>query len=169
MRAMQSAVLCLYPRAWRDRYGAEMLELVGSQPVSVRSFVDLLAGAVDARLNPQLACAAAGVRAEGNKTMSRSLCAIEGVTVRDQWRSAAWMVGGSLILILVAIGLKFRIGPNAVSEAFVNAAFPASLMLSMESTYLKRYSRLARTAMSVGGAIFILLIMLAATLIGRIT
>ena len=61
-----------------------------------------------------------------------------------------------------------RIGPNAVSEAFLNSAFFASMMLSMECTYLKRYSRVARMAMSIGGAVLIVLIMLAATLLGRI-
>jgi hypothetical protein len=167
MRVMHSAVLRLYPRLWRDRYGAEMLELVGSQPVSLRSLADLMAGAVDARLNPRLARNAAGVRAEGINTVSRSMCAIEGVTVRDQWRSAGWMVGGSLVLVLVAIGLKLRIGPNVASEAFLNAAFPASLMLSMECTYLKRYSSVARGAIAVGGAALILLIMVAASLVAR--
>jgi len=143
------------------------MNLVGSQPVSLRALVDLVAGAVDARLNPQLACAATGVGAEGLETMSRSLCAIEGVTVRDQWRSAGWMVGGSLVLILVALGLKLRIGSNPISEAFVNAAFPASLVLSMECTYLKRYSSVARATISIGGAALIVLIMLAASLVGR--
>ena len=168
MRALQRLALRLYPRPWRNRYGDEMRQLLRSQPGSIRSVIDLLAGAVDARFNPQLARAAAGAPAEGMRTMSRSLCAIEGVTARDQWRSAAWMIGGSLVMVLFSIGLKLRIGPNAVSEAFLNSAFFASMMLSMECTYLKRYSRVARMAMSIGGAVLIVLIMLAATLLGRI-
>jgi hypothetical protein len=160
-------VLRLYPRRWRQRYGAEMLDLAGSQPASIRSVVDLLAGAVDARLNPQLARATMVAGPEGMATMAHSWCAPAGITTRDQWRSASWMIGGSLGLTLLALGLQLRLGSNAVSEALLYAAFPASLMLSMECTYLKRYSSVARGAMSIGGAVFIIVIMLASTLIAR--
>ena len=78
------------------------------------------------------------------------------------------MVGGSLVLTLMATGLQLRIGANPVSEALLLAAFPASLMLSMESLYMKRFSRAARATVSFGGAVLIVLIMLAATLIGRV-
>jgi hypothetical protein len=41
----------LYP-AWRRRYGRELAELLAAQPASFRTAVDLVAGAVDAWLNP---------------------------------------------------------------------------------------------------------------------
>ena len=48
----------LYPPAWRRRYGRELAELLTAQPASFRTAVDLIAGAVDAWLNPQSSTAA---------------------------------------------------------------------------------------------------------------
>jgi hypothetical protein len=41
-------MLKLYPRAWRQRYGAEMAELLTSQPKSFQVAIDLPGGAIDA-------------------------------------------------------------------------------------------------------------------------
>ena len=43
-----------YPRAWRDRYGEEFLALLERQPATFRVVLDVLAGALDARLHPQV-------------------------------------------------------------------------------------------------------------------
>ena len=45
-------LLQLYPREWRRHYGAEIEEVVASQPKSLQLVVDLLGGAVDAHLKP---------------------------------------------------------------------------------------------------------------------
>ena len=94
-------------------------------------------------------------------------CAPQGVTVRDQWRGAAWMVGGSLVLTAFGLLLQLRIGSNALSEGLVYSAFPAALMLSSECTYLKRYSTAARRTISLGGAAFVVLIMWIAVLVAE--
>ena len=47
-------LLRLYPDTWRDRYAAEFTELLLARPPSPRDHLDILRGAVDARLNPQL-------------------------------------------------------------------------------------------------------------------
>lgn len=44
----------LYPRAWRERYGEEFAALVEEQPFTLRTLCDLLGGAVDAHLAPQV-------------------------------------------------------------------------------------------------------------------
>ena len=44
-------------------------------------------------------------------------CAPAGVSVADQWRSAAWMVGGSIVLISISLMLQQQIGRNAFSES----------------------------------------------------
>lgn len=49
-----SAILRLYPRAWRERYGDELLALLEDRPPSTLDLVDLVRGAFDARLHPQL-------------------------------------------------------------------------------------------------------------------
>lgn len=48
MRAVAASMLRLYPKAWRDRYGEEVADLVASRPAHLRTVLDLLAGAADA-------------------------------------------------------------------------------------------------------------------------
>jgi len=48
-----SMLIRLYPRAWRDRYETEILDLLVERPGSVRDAVDLARGAADAHLHPQ--------------------------------------------------------------------------------------------------------------------
>ncbi|MGV8964704.1 MAG: hypothetical protein ACOH2F_00370 [Cellulomonas sp.] len=46
-----SALLRLYPAAWRERYGDEVADLLAGSPVSLRSGLDLARGAIDAHVN----------------------------------------------------------------------------------------------------------------------
>lgn len=43
----------LYPRPWRDRYEAELLDLIEQRSLSPTDAIDLIRGAIDARLHPQ--------------------------------------------------------------------------------------------------------------------
>lgn len=154
-----AALIRLYPRAWQQRYGAEMRELLAQHRFSIRAAADLIAGAIDARIYPQQTPVQPGREAEVTM-MTRALrCAPAGVTVADQFRSAAWMIGTSLVLTGIGLLLKLQIGPNAFSEGLLYSAFPAALMLSSECTYFKRYSPAARIALSGGGALLIILMM----------
>ena len=49
-----SALVRLYPQAWRDRYADEFLDLLDTRPPGLRDRLDILLGAVDARLNPEV-------------------------------------------------------------------------------------------------------------------
>jgi hypothetical protein len=49
-----SRLLRLYPPQWRERYGDEFLALISERPPSVTDRLDVIRGAVDARLHPQL-------------------------------------------------------------------------------------------------------------------
>lgn len=51
---MRTFLLSLYPRAWRQRYGVEIAELLREEPLSLRLLIDLIRGALDARLHPEL-------------------------------------------------------------------------------------------------------------------
>ncbi len=165
MSAMTSALLRLYPRAWRQRYGAEMRDLLAVERVSLRTYADLLAGAIDARLNPQIKSGIeSGCMGVANMTKA-TICNPAGLTAADQVRSAAWMIGGSLLMVGIATLLHYTRGANAWSEALLYGAFPASLMLSMECTYFKRYSPTARAVIAGGGALLILLMMWASVAI----
>ncbi|MEQ4724960.1 hypothetical protein [Nonomuraea sp. B19D2] len=45
---MAEAMLSLYPKAWRERYGEEVADLIASRPARVRTVLDLIKGAADA-------------------------------------------------------------------------------------------------------------------------
>jgi hypothetical protein len=47
-------LLSLYPSGWRKRYGEEFTELLAARPPSLGDRVDIVRGAVDARLHPQV-------------------------------------------------------------------------------------------------------------------
>jgi hypothetical protein len=49
-----SGLLRLYPRPWRERYGEEFEDLLAQRPPSVRHKLDIVRGALDAHLHPQL-------------------------------------------------------------------------------------------------------------------
>jgi hypothetical protein len=43
----------LYPAAWRERYGEEFVALLQSRPPTTRDRLDIVRGAIDARIHPQ--------------------------------------------------------------------------------------------------------------------
>ncbi|MFI6296540.1 hypothetical protein ACIBEJ_33455 [Nonomuraea sp. NPDC050790] len=51
MRIVAKAVLSLYPRSWRERYGEEVADLIAARPVRLRTVTDLAGGAADAWLH----------------------------------------------------------------------------------------------------------------------
>ena len=168
MPALSSILLRLYPRAWRRRYGSEMQALLAKGDLSLRTVADVVAGAIDARFNPQMMTMNRTAVTDGDQTMTRAFrCSVAGASKSEQWRSAAWMAGGSLVLTLIGILVQIQVGKNSFSEGMLYAAFPASLMLSSECTYLKRYSSRARIVMSVGGALVVVLMMWGAVAIAR--
>lgn len=48
-------LLALYPKRWTERYGAELAAFIESRTASVGPALDLLRGAIDAHLHPELA------------------------------------------------------------------------------------------------------------------
>jgi hypothetical protein len=49
-----SGLIHLYPRAWQERYEEEFLALLEARPPSFGDGLDIVRGALDARLNPQV-------------------------------------------------------------------------------------------------------------------
>jgi hypothetical protein len=47
-------LLRLYPAAWRKRYGEEFAEVLAGQRASIGLVLDVIAGAIDARMYPQI-------------------------------------------------------------------------------------------------------------------
>jgi hypothetical protein len=89
------------------RSGAELVELIAAQPFSVRTTVDLTAGAIDAWIHPQLLTAVqATPDAQGATTMMARLMKLEcagygsTVTPADVKKSLAITLGGTIVLML---------------------------------------------------------------------
>ena len=86
-------LLKVYPPAWRARYGDEFAALVAAQPLTFQLVVDVLAGAIDARLDPQIkATLAAATQPEGGKSMAWTMkmnCAGYGPNVTRRARRLA--------------------------------------------------------------------------------
>ena len=49
-----SGLLRLYPRPWRERYGEEFEALLADRPPTLRHQLDIVRGALDARLHPEI-------------------------------------------------------------------------------------------------------------------
>ena len=68
---MKAALLLrLYPKTWRRRYGEELEGLLAGRPLTLSLTLDVLRGALDARLHPELLRAA--LLAEGGPDLSFS-------------------------------------------------------------------------------------------------
>jgi hypothetical protein len=83
-------LLRLYPRAWQARYGDELLALLADRPASPLDLLDLVRGAFDARLHPQLA----GTAAERTERSVPMFDRLPGLTA---------IAGGIAIIIAVAL------------------------------------------------------------------
>jgi hypothetical protein len=157
-------MLRLYPRSWRDRYGGELAELFASAPVSPSLIIDLVAGAIDARLHPELVAHAASrsVSREGEAHMVGKLmnlrCAGYGpqVTRKDAWWSAAVMIGGTIVLSLAWMRLHVLTGDNPYVDSFSTVPFLAALILSLPFTYLKGRRRSTQAVFILGSLVLVI-------------
>jgi hypothetical protein len=95
----------LYPRAWRERYGAEMSAMLEQMPLTPAAVIDLVAGAIDARVAPHVVASRPISSSEKEKAMLTNMmkrCAAgPALSVRDQW-IGAWVMLGSCLLFSVA-------------------------------------------------------------------
>lgn len=128
-----SALLRLYPRAWRDRYGDELEALLEEQPPTLADHFDLIRGALDARLHPQVRGADAPPEQETpmNNKLLGLLAAIGGL---------AWMLtvvslfvmprdaegSRDLYLALVALAIAMASTGVALGELGTRAGSPKS-------------------------------------------
>ena len=129
-----SALVRLYPAAWRARYGPEFEELLADRPPTIRDVVDIVLAAADARLSPQVE----PTRIIRRPTVSDQLAGLAAIGGGVTWCLAivaAGLVGGDVSMpVLIAIGL---------------------MLLSLPGGYLINYRRqvgigVAVVAVSVG-------------------
>jgi hypothetical protein len=165
-------MLRLYPRSWRARYGAELADLFAPAPLSMSLIVDLIAGAIDARLHPELVARPVSSAQEGEAHMLGKLmkfsCAGYGahITRRDALWSAAVMIGGTIAFTLVWMGLHVAGGDNPYVDSFAFVPFLAAYILSLPFTYLKGRRGTTQIVFVVGS---LALVIIGALAIGFIT
>jgi hypothetical protein len=154
-------LLRLYPPAWRERYGEELLEVVGQDSLTLQQGIDLVSGAIDAWLSADVRTAtrAAGAPAPGGSTMTvrTLLCHSSGVryTTRDSLIAAAVMIGLTAAFSALGLGLKYS-GWTAASQIVLNVAFMASMTLSLPFWLMKGQPWKAQ-AVIVGGTLTLLI------------
>ena len=145
-------LLHLYPPAWKRRYRREMEEHLQKELPRFRTALDLIAGAIDAWLNPQWIPEAKN--AGGEKTMiTASRCGPADISAADAGRSAAWMLGVTFALTAVGVALDKTVGDHFAIEALIYSSFFIALTVSSHETFLKPYSRAARSVVIAASAV----------------
>ena len=140
-------MLRLYPRAWRERYGEELEAYLDSEPFGFRTALDLLLGAIDARMNPQPITASNAT--EGKSVVSR-IMACERRNCYDGKQGAAWMIGVSLAAVLIAGGIQLRYGQSEYTQGLLNAGFPIALWITtLQASAARRHSRQSRIVLAI--------------------
>jgi hypothetical protein len=125
-----SALLRLYPGAWRERYGPEFEVLLAERPPSWRDVLDIVVSAIDARVSPQLT-GAPGIATPWSSRLSGASAILGGL--------------GWCVVILVA-------GLVRSDEDYTLPVFAAVglMLLSLPGRYMRRYAR--SIALGVGAA-----------------
>jgi len=132
-----SALVRLYPAAWRARYGVEFEQLLAERPPAVRDILDIVAGAVDARLSPQLG----GPR--------------RSVPLSSRAAGMAALLGGAVWVVTNLIA--------ALAQADADYGLPLTvavglMLLSLPGAYLRRHVRTAALAVAASGLGFAILV-----------
>jgi len=69
------------------------------------------------------------------------------ISTADAGRGAAWMLGTTLFLALLAVSLQKLFGPSVGTEALLNSGFFIALTISTGSAFLRSHSRAARVSL----------------------
>ncbi len=146
------SLLRLYPAAWRARYGDEFAELLASRPPRLSDQLDILLGALDARINPQLGAAPASELALPGDRSVRGLTIVAGVLLTawaaigvsqvGRWDSpmaagqqallnVAWVAGlvGSILITIALLRIALRFDQSIGSAGAVGAVLTGSGLL----------------------------------------
>lgn len=117
-----SALVRLYPAAWRARYGSEFEVLLAERPPSARDRLDIVRGAIDARVSPQVVEESPARHAPLTARLAGG-AAIGGGLIWSVTYLAGWLLqaeGDLSLPILIALAL---------------------MLLSLPGTYLVPYAR----------------------------
>ena len=153
-------LLRLYPRAWRARYGDEFVDITGERQLSVQQTIDIVMGAIDARLSNRVRGSAAGVTTLGGTMIEQLKMRCVGTAPRYTNRDA--LIGAGVMILgtalLAGAGMLFpRDEYPVLGDVLRSLAFPLSLTLSMPFWLLKGQPKKAVifTTVVTSGLLFI--------------
>lgn len=137
-------LLRLYPRAWRERYGPEFVEMIGPEPLRSKQVIDITMGAIDAWFSSEVRQSAGSdsvTQANGGQAMLAMLktkCATPTykMTTRDGLISAAVILLTTLVMVSAGTIAK-RNGYSDLSEVLLSMAFPVSMLVMLPFSYMK--------------------------------
>ena len=165
-------LLRLYPSPWRRRYGGEVAEMLANRAFSLRTAVDLVAGAIDVWLHPSATLAAASaaepheLEKEKKSMLNRILrldCAGAygpNLDKADSIRAGSVMIGSTLVLTGMWMAAHIRYRDNPYVDAVGVMPFFIGMLLSMRYTYLKGRSTSVQAVFITGGTLLFTLFFL---------
>ncbi|HEX4898047.1 MAG TPA: hypothetical protein VFV53_06760 [Candidatus Limnocylindrales bacterium] len=109
-----SRLISLYPGPWRERYESELRDLLAARPPNLAGRLDLVAGALDAWLHPELIVPGAADRRPSTRVRLAGLAAVAGgalwlamtttlVVVASTGRDADFTVAGWVVVLLMTV------------------------------------------------------------------
>jgi hypothetical protein len=164
-------LLQLYPARWRERYGEEFGAVLARQRASVGLVLDVLAGAIDAHLYPQIQNSnSKPIKEEDTMTLLMlQRCAAGGpkLSPRDQRIASFFMILSALVMAVLYIALTKIYHSAPAVQAVGYASFPALCLVHGEAAYLRKRPWLTQVFILVGGLSGMYLFMLAVCVIGN--
>lgn len=106
----------LYPRAWRDRYELEFLGIMEARKPSLGDRVDVVRGAIDARLHPQVAATGSDAPAPAGSARLGGVLAVIGGSL---WAVAGITINGTMVNPSLGYKEVDTVGAIAVAAAIV--------------------------------------------------
>jgi len=163
-------LLQLYPARWRERYGEEFGAVLASQRASVGIVLDVLGGAIDAHLYPQIQNSnSKPIKEEDTMTLLMfKRCSAGGpkLSPRDQRIASLFMIVSALVMALLYVALTKIYHSAPAVQAVGYASFPALCLVYGEAAYLRKRPWLTQVFILVGGLSGMYLFMLAVSVIG---
>ncbi len=161
-------LLRLYPARWRERYGEEFGAVLASQHASVGLVLDVLGGAIDAHLYPQIQNSKPLKEEDTMTLLMLQRCSAGGpkLSPRDQRIAMFFMILSALVMAILYISLTKIYHSAPAVQALGYASFPALCLVYGEAAYLRKRPWLTQVFILVGGLSAMYLFMLAVSVIG---
>lgn len=135
-------LIALYPRAWRDRYEIEFRALMAERPPDPLDRIDLVRGALDARLNPHLVSTSSGDSAPPRSAHLGGVLAVVG--------GVLWAVAGiAFNSALYNPRLGYKESDSAIAIAIAGALVTGLAALVVSRSLPGRHVLLSISAIAV--------------------